>query len=127
MSRNLYDNILPFWLALEDREFGGHFGLVDADGGIDSEAPKAAVFVSRLLWTLSQAGSSRGNGACLDQAARTKAFLMQFMLDREHGGLVWSVTRRGAPLDTTKHLYAQAFGIYGLSAFARVTGGHRRV
>ena len=42
--------------------------------------------------------------------------------DREHGGVYWSVTFDGKPADTTKHTYCQAFAIYGLAAYYRLTG-----
>jgi mannobiose 2-epimerase len=122
MSRNLDENIMPFWLALEDRQFGGHHGLMDADGWIDPDAPKSAIFVSRLLWTLSRVGAANSDPVCLGQADQARSFLMRHMFDARHGGLFWSVTRQGSPLDMSKHLYAQAFGIYGLSAFYDVSG-----
>lgn len=36
--------------------------------------------------------------------------------------MFWSVTYDGKPLDTTKHTYNQAFAIYALSAYYRLTG-----
>jgi mannobiose 2-epimerase len=42
--------------------------------------------------------------------------------DEKNGGVYWSVTFDGRPADTTKHTYCQAFAIYGLSAYYRLTG-----
>ena len=42
--------------------------------------------------------------------------------DPENGGLFWSVTYDGKPADTTKHTYCQAFAVYGLAAYYRLTG-----
>ena len=39
-----------------------------------------------------------------------------------NGGVYWSVTADGQPLDTTKHTYCQAFAVYGLAAYYRATG-----
>ncbi len=122
MARQLHGNILPFWLRLEDRAHGGHYGLMDAAGRLDRAAPKAAVFVSRLLWTLATAGAATGDERCLAQAGRTKAFLLRHLVDPAQGGVFWSVTHDGQPLETDKHAYAQAFAIYGLSAYAAATG-----
>ncbi len=122
MSHELTDNIVPFWLALRDRSHGGHYGHMDLAGNIDRMAPKSAVFVARLLWTLSEVGRATGDGACLEQAEQTKAFLLNRVLDRARGGLFWAVTNDGRPADTSKHLYAQAFGIYALSAHAAAVG-----
>jgi len=33
-------------------------------------------------------------------------------LDREHGGLFWSIDADGAPLEPRKQIYGQAFGVY---------------
>ncbi|HPS81532.1 MAG TPA: AGE family epimerase/isomerase, partial [Candidatus Limiplasma sp.] len=49
------------------------------------------------------------------------AFMDSFW-DREQGGVYWSCTYSGQPLDTMKHTYAQSFAIYALSAFAVATG-----
>ena len=43
-------------------------------------------------------------------------------LDRQNGGVYWSVTFDGQPLDITKHTYNQAFAIYALAAYYRLTG-----
>ena len=42
--------------------------------------------------------------------------------DPVNGGIFWSVTFDGKPADTTKHTYCQAFAIYGLAAYYRLTG-----
>ncbi len=115
-------NILPFWLRLEDREHGGHFGLMDASGRIDRAAPKTTVFVSRLLWTLAAAGAAGGDPECLAQAGRARTFLLRHLRDPAHGGLYWAVGHDGRPAETDKHLYAQAFGLFGLAGYAAATG-----
>ncbi len=40
-------------------------------------------------------------------------------IDREKGGVYWSVNCKGEPEDTTKHTYNQAFAVYALSAYFR--------
>lgn len=122
MSRELVDDLVPFWLALLDRFHGGHYTRMDERGTIDRKAPKSTVFVARLLWFLSTVGRALGHAQCLEQAARTQSFLLTRLRDGAHGGLFWSVTHEGRPADTVKHLYAHAFGIYGLSAHAIATG-----
>src|SRR5262249_7669083 len=42
--------------------------------------------------------------------------------DPADGAFFFSASREGRPLETDKHLYAQAFAIYGLSAHSRATG-----
>ena len=45
------------------------------------------------------------------------AFLKEHCIDREYGGIYWSLNYDGTPFDTTKHTYNQAFGIYALSSY----------
>ena len=118
----LKDDILPFWLRLEDRAQGGHFAGMDNAGRIDRSAAKSTVFVARILWTLSEIHRVLALPECLDQAARTRRFLADRLVDPRDGGLWWSATGDGLPLETDKHVYAQAFAIYGLAAHARATG-----
>lgn len=54
------------------------------------------------------------------------AFLPHFE-DSERGGVYWSVTADGEPLDKTKHTYCQAFAIYGLAAYMRAIGESDRI
>jgi mannobiose 2-epimerase len=122
MSRELRGNILPFWLRLEDRTYGGHYGRMEQSGQLKPNARKPAVFVSRLLWTLTEAGRVLSLECCIEQARRTKQFLLDYLVDHAHGGLFWSVTHDGRPLETEKYVYAQAFGVYALAAYARATG-----
>src|SRR6516164_204034 len=115
----LVSRIVPFWLALEDKRHGGHFSSVNFNGDIDGHEKKTAVFVARLLFFFSEVHRVIGHPDAAVQAARTKRFLLDRLEDRIHGGLFWSVTANGFPYEVEKHLYAQAFGIYGLSAYAR--------
>jgi mannobiose 2-epimerase len=49
-------------------------------------------------------------------------YLTSRFLDSQCGGIFWSVDHHGTPLMDRKHVYAQAFAIYGLSEFYRATG-----
>lgn len=57
-----------------------------------------------------------------EDADHAYAFLKEKCLDREYGGMFWSVTYDGKPSDTTKHTYNQAFAIYALSSYYDATG-----
>jgi cellobiose epimerase len=115
----LVNRIVPFWLTLEDKRHGGYFSSVDFDGEIDPQEKKTTVFVARLLFFFSEIHRVIGHPEAAIHAARTKRFLLDRLEDHVHGGLLWSVTAKGLPFEVEKHLYAQAFGIYGLSAYAR--------
>ena len=51
-----------------------------------------------------------------------KGCILPHFEDTERGGVYWSVTADGEPLDKTKHTYCQAFAIYGLAAYMRAIG-----
>lgn len=42
-------------------------------------------------------------------------------MDKENGGIFWSMKYDGTPEDTTKHTYNQAFSIYALSSYYEAT------
>ena len=114
--------LLPFWTALEDRRNGGHFSQVSAIGEIDRDAPRPTVFVARLLWTLSAVDGKAGNADTRRQAEHTGRFLLTRSADKLFGGFFWSVKPSGRRCEPDKHLYAQAFAIFGLAAYARASG-----
>ena len=121
IKAHLENVILPFWQELKDTEYGGFCGFVGEDLRKDFRADKGCILNSRILWTFSTAAVLSGREDLKDCAQHAYDFLQRF-LDREHGGVYWSVTFDGKPSDTTKHTYCQAFAIYGLAAYYRLTG-----
>ena len=118
---HLESKILPFWQRLKDEEFGGFYGYVDEELRTDPKADKGCILNSRILWTFSTAAGTLGRDDLRAYADHAYAFLKRF-LDPVHGGVYWSVTYDGKPMDTTKHTYCQAFAVYGLAAYYRMTG-----
>ena len=118
----LTGRILPFWQRLRDEERGGFFGYMDFDLRLDKGAEKGCILNSRILWFFSEAAMITKDETLLPYARHAYHFLMERCLDREKGGVYWSVTCDGSPLDATKHTYNQAFAIYALSAYYRLTG-----
>ncbi len=118
----LTDRLLPFWQALRDEEHGGYYGFMDFDLRLDKQAEKGCILNSRILWFFSEAAMTTGDESLIPYARHACRFLTEKCLDREQGGVYWSVTYDGRPLDTTKHTYNQAFAIYALSAYYRLTG-----
>lgn len=53
----------------------------------------------------------------MEEAKHGYVFLKEHCIDREYGGIYWSLNYDGTPLDTTKHTYNQAFCIYALSSY----------
>ena len=118
----LTGKILPFWSALRDEASGGYYGYMDFDLRLDKTAEKGCILNSRILWFFSQAAMALGDDSLIPYARHAYDFLREKCLDREYGGVYWSLTFDGRPLDTTKHTYNQAFAIYALSAYYRLTG-----
>ena len=118
----LTDRLLPFWQALRDEERGGYYGYMDFGLQLDKQAEKGCILSSRILWFFSEAAMVLADESLVPYARHAYRFLTEKCLDREEGGVYWSVTCDGQPLDTTKHTYNQAFAIYALSAYYRLTG-----
>jgi len=118
VRENLTSNILPYWLRLQDPR-GGFCGEVLADGTVLEDAPRGVILGARLIWAFSAAGRVLPDPAV--SAAATEAFrwFLAHFIDPEQGGVYWSVTASGEPLDTKKQLYAQGFAIYGLAEYYR--------
>ncbi len=121
MRAHLTGKILPFWQGLKDEKNGGYYGYVDFDLNVRKNAPKGCILNSRILWTFSTAARILKDESYLPFARQALASLKNFE-DPVNGGVFWSVTAEGKPLDTTKHTYCQAFTVYGLAAYARATG-----
>jgi cellobiose epimerase len=123
IEQELRGNILPFWIAhARDEAHGGFYGGLSNDLIVDNDQPRAAVLCARILWTYSSAYRAYGEPWLLDMARRAYDYLTQKFWDREYGGVYWTLDRRGNPVNDRKHIYAQAFGIYGLAEFYRATG-----
>lgn len=120
--KELIGRLLPFWKALRDEEHGGYYGYMDFDLNLDKKAEKGCILNNRILWFFSEAAIVLKDDSLIPYARHAYDFLREKCLDREFGGVYWSLTCDGKPLDDTKHTYNQAFAIYGLSAYYRLTG-----
>lgn len=123
IRRELTEGIIPFWRGLRDDERGGYIGQVEFDLTRRSEAERGCILNSRILWFFSEAYLLLQEPALLREADHAYEMLCR-MLDREHGGVYWSMNADGTVADGTKHTYNQGFAIYALSAYFRA-GGNR--
>lgn len=132
----LYD-IIPFWRKLRDDTYGGYYGWLSYDLKLDKKSEKGCILNSRITWffanayTLYKKGiiteeECQAAGFCgedlLAEARHGYEFFKNHCLDREFGGIYWSLNYDGSPLDTTKHTYNQAFCIYALSSYYEASG-----
>ncbi len=120
VRNHLTEKIIPFWKKLHD-DIGGFYGYVDFDLNVNKEAEKGCILNSRILWFFASAYKVLKDESLLREAKHAFEFMTNYCVDRENGGVYWSLTHDGKPLDTTKHTYNQAFAIYGLGAYYEVT------
>lgn len=119
----LTTNILPFWMnKMVDEAHGGFYGQITGEGQLIPDAEKGAILNARILWTFSSAYRILKRPEYLQMATRAKRYLIDYFYDKEEGGVYWSLTAEGEPLDTKKQIYALGFAIYGLSEYHRATG-----
>lgn len=110
--------ILHYWINRTlDETNGGFVGKIDHHEMVYPEAPKGSVLNSRILWSFSAAYNLMQKKEYLQIAERAFHYLVNFFLDKEHGGVFWTVDYKGQPLDTKKQIYALSFAIYGLSEY----------
>jgi mannobiose 2-epimerase len=122
-ERELRGNILPFWLAhARDREHGGFHSSIGEDMKVRDDLPRGALLTSRILWTFSAAYRIYHDPEYLEMARWAHRDLVDRFMDRQYGGLFWTVRPDGRPDDAHKQIYGQVFGIYGLSEYYRATG-----
>ena len=127
MKREMQDvvehNILRFWIdKMQDPDHGGFYGRMDGRGVLYPLAEKGAVLNARILWSFSAAYRVLKNPEYLAMATYAKDYFMAHFLDKEYGGVYWSLDCQGNPLNTRKQFYAIGFAIYGMSEYARATG-----
>ncbi|MCQ2506282.1 MAG: AGE family epimerase/isomerase [Lachnospiraceae bacterium] len=118
---HLKEVIIPYWNKLKDDENGGFYGYVGYDLKVDKEYEKGCILNSRILWFYANAYKQLKEEALLENAKHAYSFLKSSCLDKDNGGVYWSITYDGKPCDTTKHTYNQAFSVYALSSYYEVT------
>ena len=122
IEEELIQKLIPFWENLRDEKNGGYYGYMGYDLKVQKDYEKGCILNSRILWFFANAYMTLGQEKLKEDADHAYAFLKEKCLDKEFGGVFWSVTYDGKPADTTKHTYNQAFAIYALSSYYDATG-----
>ena len=147
-DRCLREKVLPYWYDQTLDKVNGGYKLADSHrtlrmrlGGVKvrlrlllrkqfpsigiKAKEKHIVSQTRLVWTFSLAhrlGYNDSKRNYLQAAEFGYRFLIDHMLDKRFGGAFWKVDSQGNVLDSRKPLYGQAFAIYALVEYYRVSG-----
>lgn len=120
--RQEHKDILAYWQRYApDTEHGGFYGRVNYQNQPDAKADKGIVLNARILWTFSAALRHTHHEEYRPTADRAFQYIRQYFIDPQYGGVYWSVDATGQPKYPLKHLYGQAFALYGLSEYALAT------
>ncbi len=125
VDRHLRQDILPFWAHhAPDKENGGFIGGLTNDLR-KTDDDRSLVLCARMLWTFSAAARHYGDDSYLSLARYAYETLLDRFFDPENGGFFWSTKADGQPAIDRKDTYGEAFAVYGLSEFARLTSESR--
>ncbi len=121
VTKDLKENILPFWEknAPDPRE--GFYGTILNDGTPQLDAPKGGVLNARILWTFSKAYQLFGNEEYKRMADRAQEYFIKYFIDHKYGGTFWSLHADDTPNITDKQTYGIVYGIYGLAQHYQAT------
>jgi len=123
LERELKENILPFWMKYSpDHINGGFVGHISYLNQVNEKADKGAVMHARILWTFAAVYRMFGDDAYLKIAGRAKDYIRDFFMDKEFGGVYWSLNYRGEPAVMRKQIYASAFVIYAFAEYFQAGG-----
>jgi cellobiose epimerase len=119
VEKLLYKNIAPFWYPRSvDRTNGGYHVDFDITGAPKPGGTRMIVTQGRMLWYFAHmARAGFGGLEYLDAAGHGFRYLRDKMWDEAHGGFYWELDAAGKVIAPRKHLYGQAFALYGVSEY----------
>jgi mannobiose 2-epimerase len=120
-ENELTDNILNYWIKkVYDPHRRTFIGVIDREEKPDPDASLGVVLISRILWTFSAAYHFYPTAIYRKMADEAWRILTDHFLDNENGGVYWSVTPSGEPVNDSKQFYAQAFALYAAAEYSRI-------
>ncbi len=125
VERELRAELSHFYPGAVDSS-GGFFTTFAADWSRKSEALRTTVSQGRMTWTAAEIARRRPDlkDEYTRYASHGAEYLATVLWDSQYGGFFWAVEpdKKNAFSDMgEKHLYGNAFGLYGVAAAYRVT------
>lgn len=122
LAQVLKENILPYWTEkMVDDEQGGFVGQIDGNEQRNAHADKSIILNTRILWTFSAVYLHLKEDRYKQMAKRAFDYLIEKFVDEQDGGVYWMVDAQGRVKDSKKQVYAQAFMIYALSEYYKIS------
>lgn len=120
------NSIIDYWSKYSiDEQFGGFVGQIDQHNHKNYSADKGLILNARILWTYSAAWKYTQNTSHLELAKRVFNYLINYFYDEKNRGFYWLLNNEGKVIDDKKHIYAQAFAVYGLSEYYSISGDEK--
>lgn len=122
IEQEFVEDLSPYWTEFAiDEVNGGFIGQVTYDNQKNYSADKGGILNARLLWAFSAASKKFDAPELKKSAKRAYNYFKDHFVDKEYGGFYWILDAKGGVVDDRKHIYAQAFGIYGLVEYYSLT------
>lgn len=122
LAQVLKENILPYWMdKMVDNEQGGFIGQIDGNEQRNVQADKSIILNTRILWTFSAVYQQLKDDRYKQMAERAFDYLVKKFVDDQYGGVYWMLDAQGNVKDGKKQVYAQAFMIYALSEYYKIS------
>lgn len=120
--KELYDNVLPFWLEKsQDRESGGYFTCLNRDGSV-FDTDKFIWLQGREVWMFAMLYNNlEKRPEWLECAMQGAEFLRRFGHDGNYD-FYFSVTREGKPIVQPYNIFSNTFACMAFAQLAKATG-----
>jgi cellobiose epimerase len=127
IHEELERKLAEWYPRVVDREYGGYLSNFTFNWEQEQVQEKMIVTQARHIWTLSKLAEIFPERNYAQYAAHGFEFLRAEMWDDDYGGFFQLVSRQGEPIpdnqgEYRKTLYGNAFALYGLAAYYRLTG-----
>lgn len=114
--------IADWWIENTiDKTNNGFIGEITATGVVKEKSNRGIVLNTRILWFFSEIALYFNEVKYKEIADRAYHYIQSFFFDHTFGGVVWEVDYQGHCINNRKQIYAQAFAIYALCSYYKLT------